>query len=122
VSHLLQRIAAELLADKKVARQLTLATETYARRREALAAALVDRGIDVESRSGLNVWIPVPDETSAVQALQSSGWAVMPGAPFRLQAPPAIRVTTGTLKEADAERLASAVDTALQPRPRTRLA
>jgi DNA-binding transcriptional MocR family regulator len=122
VSHLLQRIAAELLADKEVGRLLKRATKTYAKRREALVAALADRGIEVESASGLNVWIPVADETSTVQALQADGWAVMPGAPFRLQAPPAIRVTSSSLEPADAGSLASAVAVALKPPPHTRAA
>ena len=122
VSHLLQRTAAELLADKNVARQLARATKTYAKRREALLSALAERGIDVESRSGLNIWIPVPDETSVVQALQSSGWAVMPGAPFRLQADPAIRVTVSSLEQADAGPLADAIAATLQPSPLTRAA
>lgn len=120
VSHLLQRTAAELLADKAVRRQLAQATKTYAQRREAFVAALGERGIEVESRSGLNVWIPVADETSAVQALQSAGWAVMPGAPFRLQAPPAIRVTVSSLEQADAEAFAGALAASLRPSPRTR--
>jgi len=122
VSHLLQRTAAELMADKSVARQLAQATETYAQRRDAFVSALAEHGIEVESRSGLNVWIPVPDETSTVQALQSAGWAVMPGAPFRLQAPPAIRVTVSSLEPADAATLASSLAASLKPSSRTRAA
>jgi DNA-binding transcriptional MocR family regulator len=120
VSHLLQRTAAELLADKKVEKLLEHAGATYAERREAFVSALAERGIDVQAPSGLNVWIPVPDETSTVQALQSEGWAVMPGAPFRLQADPAIRVTISSLEQADAGSLAEAIAAALQPSPRTR--
>lgn len=122
VSHLLQRIAAELLADKSVKRQLTQATKTYAKRREAFVSALAERGIDAHAPSGLNVWIPVPDETSAVQLLQSAGWAVMPGAPFRLQSPPAIRVTISSLEPADAGTLADALSAALEPSGHTRAA
>ncbi len=122
VSHLLQRTAAELLADKQVGKLLEHAGATYAARREAFVSALAERGIDVESRSGLNVWIPVPDETSTVQALQSDGWAVMPGAPFRLQAPPAIRVTISSLEQADAGSLASSLAASLKPSAHTRAA
>ncbi|HET7054371.1 MAG TPA: aminotransferase class I/II-fold pyridoxal phosphate-dependent enzyme [Solirubrobacterales bacterium] len=122
VSHLLQRIAAELMADGDVAALLERAQATYAERREALLAALAERGIAAEARSGLNIWIPVPDETSIVQALQSNGWAVMPGAPFRLQADPAIRVTISSLKPAEAESLAGAIAAALEPSARTRAA
>jgi DNA-binding transcriptional MocR family regulator len=122
VSHLLQRIAAELLADDRVAALLERAEATYAERREAFVAALTERGIAVESPSGLNVWIPVADETAAVQSLHAEGWAVMPGAPFRLQAGPAIRVTVSSLAPTEASELAAAVAAALQPPRRTRAA
>ena len=122
VSHLLQSTAAELLADDDVTALLERAEATYAKRRESFISALADRGIEVESRSGLNVWIPVPDETSTVQALQGDGWAVMPGAPFRLQANPAIRITISSLEQADAGSLASSLAASLKPSSRTRTA
>lgn len=122
VSHLLQRTAATLWADPKVAHDLEKATTTYSKRREAFISALAEHGIEAEAPSGLNVWLPVPDETSIVQALQAQGWAVAPGAPFRLQAEPAIRVTISSLKPEEAPRLAVAISTALSPSPQTRFA
>ncbi|HSR94256.1 MAG TPA: aminotransferase class I/II-fold pyridoxal phosphate-dependent enzyme, partial [Solirubrobacterales bacterium] len=122
VSHLLQRIAAELIADTDVARLLDRAAATYRERREAFLAALAEHGIEVEAPSGLNVWIPVPDETSVVQSLQAEGWAVAPGAPFRLRSKPAIRVTISTLEASEAGALAAAIAQALQPSRRTRSA
>lgn len=120
VSHLLQRTAATLWEDKKVARGLERATATYSERREAFVGALAERGIEAEAPTGLNVWIPVPDETTVVQTLLSDGWAVMPGAPFRLQAAPAIRVTTSSLRAAESPVLAEAIASALLPSQRTR--
>lgn len=122
VSMLLQRTAATLWSDPKVVRSLEQATATYSERRESFIAALAEQGIEVEAPTGLNVWIPVPDETSVVQALLAEGWAVMPGAPFRLQAEPAIRVTVSTLEPAEADSLAAAIATALQPSLCTRSA
>lgn len=122
VSHLLQRTAATLWMDKKVTRQLEQAAKTYAERREAFVDALASQGIEVEAPTGLNVWVPVPDETSVVQALQSDGWAVMPGAPFRLQAEPAIRVTTSSLRSSESPALAAAIARTLEPSRRTRSA
>jgi DNA-binding transcriptional MocR family regulator len=122
VSHLLQRIAAELIADDDVAALLERAEATYTERRDSFVAALAGRGIAAEASSGLNVWIPVPDETSVIQALQAQGWAASPGAPFRLQADPAIRVTISSLQPADAGALADAVAAALEPSGRTRAA
>jgi DNA-binding transcriptional MocR family regulator len=122
VSHLLQRIAAELMADDAVAALLARAETTYTERRNSFLAALAERGVPAEASSGLNVWIPVPDETSVIQALQADGWAASPGAPFRLQADPAIRVTISSLEPADAGALADAVAAALKPSARTRAA
>lgn len=120
VSHLLQRTAATLWEDKKIARELERAAGTYTERREAFVAALAEHGIEVEAPTGLNVWIPVPDETAVVQGLLAKGWAVMPGAPFRLQAAPAIRVTVSSLGPAESPALAEAIAAALRPSDRTR--
>lgn len=122
VSHLLQRTAAELWKDKKIARELERATKTYTKRREAFLAALTEHGIKAEAPTGLNVWIQVPDETRVVQALLADSWAVMPGAPFRLQAAPAIRVTISSLKLAEARSVAAAIARSLEPSHRTRSA
>lgn len=122
VSHLLQRTAAELMDDEAVARQLERATATYAERRGAFLAALVEYGIEIDATSGLNAWIPVPDEAHVIQLLRAEGWAVAPGAPFRLQSDPAIRVTISSLKTAEAKPLAAAISTALSPSSRTRAA
>lgn len=120
VSHLLQRTAATLWADPKIARDLEKATATYSKRREAFISALANHGIEAHAQSGLNIWLPVPDETSVVQALQTQGWAVAPGAPFRLRSEPAIRVTISSLKPDESPPLAAAIAGALQPSPRTR--
>lgn len=122
VSHLLQRTAVELMKDKKVIKLLGRAAATYAERCEAFVVALAGQGIEVEAPSGLNVWIPVPDETSIVQALEAEGWAVAPGAPFRLQAAPAIRITISSLKPEEALELADAVAQFLEPSHLTRFA
>ncbi len=122
VSHLLQRTGATLWADPKIARALERTTATYRKRREAFTSALADQGIEAHAPSGLNVWIPVPDETSVVQALQTQGWAVAPGAPFRLQSEPAIRVTISSLKPDESPALAAAIARALSPSHRTRSA
>ena len=120
VSHLLQRTATELIAAKSVNRQLDRAAKTYTKRRESFLAALAEHGIEVEARSGLNVWIPVQNETATVQSLQAEGWAVMPGSPFRLKTGPAIRVTTSSLDPSEAGSVAASITRALEPSPQTR--
>lgn len=115
VSHILQEIVYHLWSDPRVEAQLKAAEKTYAERRSALRSALAARGIEAFGRSGLNLWIPVPDETLVVQALRDSGWAVTPGRRFRIASPPGIRVTVASLARGDAERFATALSEALSP-------
>jgi DNA-binding transcriptional MocR family regulator len=122
VSHLLQRLVAMLSADAAVTAMLKRAAETYGERRERFVAALAERGIEVETPAGLAVWIPVPEEAHVVQSLLAAGWAVAPGAPYRLQSGRAIRVTISDLEADEAEELATEVERALRPNSRTRTA
>ncbi|MFI9364057.1 aminotransferase class I/II-fold pyridoxal phosphate-dependent enzyme [Kitasatospora sp. NPDC053057] len=104
VSHLLQRTVAELWrADAAPAASLAA---TYRARRDALLGELAARGIEAHGESGLNVWVPVPDETSALAALVQRGWVAAPGARYRIQSPPGLRFTTARLEAAEARRLA----------------
>ena len=122
VSHLLQGVTAALWSAPGGTALLELGRDTYQRRREALVDALAARGVPAHGRSGLNVWIPVVEEGATVQWLLGAGWAVLPGARFRLRSGPGIRVTVSTLDEVEAERLAGDVAAALAPGRRTRLA
>ncbi|GGZ42125.1 aminotransferase class I/II-fold pyridoxal phosphate-dependent enzyme [Streptomyces poonensis] len=122
VSRLLQRAVVRLWADGAVDGRAVAAA--YGRRRDALIAALARRGVAAHGRSGMNVWIPVPDETGAVARLLHAGWAVAPGARFRTSAPPGIRITVSSLAEDERddeiERLADAVAAAIGPAPARR--
>ncbi|QLJ01612.1 aminotransferase class I/II-fold pyridoxal phosphate-dependent enzyme [Streptomyces sp. NEAU-sy36] len=115
VSLLLQRAVVHLWAGGAVDR--TAVAGAYRARREPLIDALARRGIEAHGRSGMNVWIPVPDETTAVARLLQSGWGVAPGARFRLAGPQAVRVTVSPLTAADIEPLADAVEAAVRPSP-----
>ncbi|HEX7421526.1 MAG TPA: aminotransferase class I/II-fold pyridoxal phosphate-dependent enzyme [Thermoanaerobaculia bacterium] len=122
VSHILQRTVAKLLNDRRVSRLLHSAAETYATRREALIAALRDRGIEAHGMSGLNVWIAVTDESSAVRGLLDRGWAVNAGERYRINTAPAIRVTISTLEPHDAHRFANDLAALLKPASRSSVA
>jgi DNA-binding transcriptional MocR family regulator len=122
VSGLLQGTVAALWSDAKVQRGLRRAAQTYNARRLALIEALQARGVASQGRSGLNVWIPVPDETAMVTALAAHGWAVRAGARYRLQSGPAVRVTIASLEPHEAARLADDVWRALRPSGLTALA
>jgi DNA-binding transcriptional MocR family regulator len=122
VSGISQALAARLWNDPATVSLTGRAVETYASRREALSAALAAHGIEARARSGINLWIEVPDEDAAVRGLLVDGWAVAAGSPFRLEAGPAVRITTAALDEADAERVAAALARAVRPQLRTRAA
>ncbi|MGI5396081.1 aminotransferase class I/II-fold pyridoxal phosphate-dependent enzyme [Streptomyces sp. CA-251251] len=114
VSRVTQRAVARLWADGSVDPRAVAAA--YGRRREALLAALAERGVTAYGRSGMNVWVPVPDETGAVARLLHAGWAVAPGARFRLTAPPGVRITVSTLTDGDIGPLADVVAEAVRAR------
>jgi DNA-binding transcriptional MocR family regulator len=108
VSHILQALVLTLWRDPAVTEQIAHAGALYAVRRGRLLDELARSGVRAHGASGLNVWVPVQEEAGAVGALLQRGWVVAPGAPYRLAgSPPAIRVTTATLREPEAERLAA---------------
>ncbi|MEU5281388.1 aminotransferase class I/II-fold pyridoxal phosphate-dependent enzyme [Streptomyces asoensis] len=112
VSRITQRAVVRLWADGVV--DAGEVAGAYGRRRDALIAALAARGVAAHGRSGMNVWIPVPDETGAVARLLQAGWAVAPGARFRVEAPPGIRITVSTLDPQEVGGLADAVASAIR--------
>ncbi|MGA4799698.1 aminotransferase class I/II-fold pyridoxal phosphate-dependent enzyme [Streptomyces lavendulocolor] len=113
VSRLLQRAVVHLWRTGAVDTPAVAAA--YALRRDALVAALARRGVAAHGRSGMNVWVPVADETGTVTRLLQAGWAVAPGARFRLAAGPGVRITVSGLPPADLEPLADAVAAAVGP-------
>lgn len=122
VSGVLQRLVAELWNDPGVAALVTQAARTYSTRRRALIEALRRRDVAAFGASGLNVWIPVSQESSVVAGLLEKGWAVRAGEAHRLTAPPAVRVTTATLEPEEAEAFSEDMLAVLHPPHRTRIA
>jgi len=118
VSHILQKLVVALWRDRSVQKLLARAERTYARRRDALVDALRMRGIESHGTSGLNVWIPLAEESSVVQALFQRGWAVAAGERYRIRTPPAIRVTIASLDVNDAASFANDLSEALRPAKR----
>ncbi len=116
VSHILQRLVLGLWSDPSVHELIEQASATYTQRREQLLDELAGVGIEAHGASGLNVWIPVPEEAHAVGALLQRGWVLAPGAPYRLGgAHPGIRATTATLTQPEASRLAADLAHVLNP-------
>jgi DNA-binding transcriptional MocR family regulator len=109
VSTLLQRLVVELWCDPAVDSLIERARADYALRRRTLLTALTDRGVPAYGQTGINIWVPVVDEASTVAALYQTGWAVSPGALYRIASAPGIRVTVGPLSRSDVEPLADAI-------------
>ncbi|MGX1675024.1 aminotransferase class I/II-fold pyridoxal phosphate-dependent enzyme [Streptomyces sp. NPDC055400] len=118
VSRIVQRAVARLWTEGAVDTRAVAAS--YGQRRDALIAALAGRGVEAHGRSGMNVWVPVPDETGAVARLLHAGWAVAPGARFRMGAAPGVRITVSTLGADDIGPVADAVASATGPAPARR--
>ncbi|TDD05539.1 aminotransferase class I/II-fold pyridoxal phosphate-dependent enzyme [Nonomuraea deserti] len=113
VSHLLQRAVAHLWRTEAV--DTAAVAAAYARRRDGLVAALAARGVTAHGRTGLNVWVPVADESTAITRLLARGWAAAPGARNRVATPPALRLTAATLGQDEIDVLADDLAAALRP-------
>jgi DNA-binding transcriptional MocR family regulator len=109
-SRLLQRILLHLLTDPAVVAEVEKARSVYAERRRVVVEALRAGGVDLADGDGINVWIPVQDEASAVIRLASQGIGVAPGRPFAVLPEPRgfMRVTVG-LVDTGGEQLAQSL-------------
>jgi DNA-binding transcriptional MocR family regulator len=113
VSTVLQRLLVHLWRDAAVADQIAAARDSYDQRRNGLLAELVARGLPATGRTGINVWVPVADETLAITRLREAGYAVAPGSLYRIGAPPGIRITVSPLDPPQIVPLADAVAAAV---------
>jgi DNA-binding transcriptional MocR family regulator len=118
VSHILQRLVVTLWRDRKIQKQLARAKRTYTQRRTALIDALRANNINAHGSSGLNIWIPLPEESAVIQSLFQRGWAVAAGERYRIKTAPAIRVTTAALDVSDAKLFANDLAEVLRPSQR----
>jgi DNA-binding transcriptional MocR family regulator len=109
----MQDVWATALADENHDAVLATAAKTYAENRATLISELSRRGVVAHGVTGLNVWIPVLDETAAATGLLARGWAVAPGSWFRVRSGPGVRVTIAGLRPGEAAELAEAVAAAL---------
>lgn len=99
-SRLLQRILLGLLTRDEAVAQVAAAATEYARRRDLLVTALAAHGVEVGGSEGINVWVPVEDETAAIVRLASQGIGVSAGSPFAvLPMSGHLRVTVGLVRD-----------------------
>ena len=109
VSTLLQQLVVALWTDPSLELLLQQAAQAYAVRRAALVTALAARGIPAAGRTGINVWVPVRDETEVVSRLLLAGYVVAPGARFRQQSAPGVRITVSGLTDTAMPGLVDAI-------------
>jgi DNA-binding transcriptional MocR family regulator len=112
-SRILQGATAWLLRDDATWETIATARDIYQTRRDALAAALCRRGMEIPPGSGLCLWVPVASEPFAMVTLAARNMAVNPGEKFSVMPVNHIRVSTTTLTDrcedvADAIALAHA--------------
>jgi DNA-binding transcriptional MocR family regulator len=119
VSHVLQAAVASLWTTATTDRRLGEAAQAYTRRRRALIDALARHGVAAHGRSGLNVWIPVREEAATIAGMAAAGWAIRAGEPYRIQSPPAVRITVSSLTLEEVPRVAAALAETQSARGRT---
>ncbi|GAC1532548.1 MAG: aminotransferase class I/II-fold pyridoxal phosphate-dependent enzyme [Acidimicrobiales bacterium] len=120
VSHILQAVVTEIWNDPLTPQALSDATERYRERRQALLEALASVGLAAHGVSGLNVWVPVADETATVARMSERGWAVAPGSRFRVASRPGVRITIAALDAASAPTVANDLARSVQASGQTR--
>ncbi|WP_017621372.1 aminotransferase class I/II-fold pyridoxal phosphate-dependent enzyme [Nocardiopsis gilva] len=113
VSQILQEAFVELR--RRAAVSAERAGRAYGERRAALIRELERHGLSGRGRSGVNVWVEVPDEARTVAGLLARRWSCTPGRRFRLDSSPGIRVTISALDAQDMATLAADIAAAARP-------
>jgi DNA-binding transcriptional MocR family regulator len=122
-SRLLQSVLVEMLTDDTTIASIDHARATYAVRRSELTAALDERGVRYSGSDGINLWIEVADERTALVLLAAQGIGAAPGTPFLVGDNPTdhLRITVGLVRDhvhALADQLAVAAAGTERSRPR----
>jgi DNA-binding transcriptional MocR family regulator len=81
-SRLLQSVLLDLLTRADTIAQVDAARRVYAQRRADLVGALASHGVEVAARDGINIWLPVLDETAALLRLAAARIGAAAGRPF----------------------------------------
>ncbi len=103
-SRILQAVLIELLADPSTADVLDHARSEYARRRRLVTAVLGEHHVPFTTGDGINLWIRVDNERSALITLAAQSIGAAPGEPFMVRGDdPSLRITVGLLSGNDDE-------------------
>lgn len=109
-SRILQSLLLALLEDPEAEECVARARDSYHRRTENMTLLLEKQGIHVHPGDGVNLWVGVEDERSALLTLAASDIRVAPGSPFKVRASASshVRVTTALLPDDPDEQKAIA--------------
>ena len=99
-SRLLQSVLLDLLTSADSIAQVDAARRVYAQRRADLVGALSGHGVEVAARDGINIWLPVVDETAALLRLAAARIGAAAGRPFaaRRDEQAYLRLTSGLIE------------------------
>lgn len=111
-SRILQAVLVAMLDHRPTIDAVAAARDEYAARRRAVTAVLAGAGVGFTGTDGINLWMQVADERSALLTLAAQGIGAAPGEPFMVRDDePSLRVTVGNIDHdlaGYAERLAEA--------------
>ncbi|MET4703863.1 aminotransferase class I/II-fold pyridoxal phosphate-dependent enzyme [Frigoribacterium sp. UYMn621] len=111
-SRMLQTILHDLLTDSTSISEVNDARRIYRSRQRRLSEALAGHGVTLAPSDGINTWLEVADERSAIVQLAAAGIRVAAGTPFEASAGGHfVRVTAGLVSrdfDTIAEQLATA--------------
>jgi DNA-binding transcriptional MocR family regulator len=115
-SRLLQQLLLTLLTDPPSVAAVRHARAQYALRRHLVIQSLAKAGIPLPPGDGLNIWLPVADEQSALISLASNGIAAAAGAAFTpSRGTPHLRITAGLITTDHAAVATHLADAARSP-------
>ena len=110
-SRMLQRILYDLLIDSTSISEVNDARRIYRSRQQRLSDALAAHGMTLPPSDGINTWLEVADERSAIVQLAAAGIRVAAGTPFEASTSGNfVRVTAGVVRsdfDSVAEHLAA---------------
>ncbi len=108
-SRILQAVLVALLVDPATADVVVRARSEYARRRKLVTDHLHEHNVPFTGGDGINLWMRVDHERSALITLAAQGIGAAPGEPFMVRVDePSLRITVGLLAGSDDDIAATA--------------
>ncbi len=97
-SRILQAVLLEMLDHQATIDAVRAARSEYSSRRLAVSEVLSGAGVGFTGTDGINLWMQVADERSALLTLAAQGIGAAPGEPFMVRdGAPSLRVTVGLI-------------------------